>query len=102
LITVERTALYGILKAIGAGSRALFGGVLLQALIVTLVASAIGAAAALTLDAAIPAGGIPFIATAERLLTSVGFLLFAAIVGCAFSLRRVLRADPAAAIGGAQ
>lgn len=100
LITVERTALYGVLKAVGASSRTLFAGVLLQALIVTLVASAIGVAAALALDAAIPAGGLPFSATPARLLGSVGYLLLAAAVGCAFSLRRVLRVAPATAIGG--
>lgn len=102
LITVERVALYGVLKAIGARSGTLFAGVLLQAVVVTLVAGALGAAAALALDAAIPPGGIPFTTSAGRLLTSVAFLLFAAVVGCAFSLRRVLRVDPATAIGGAQ
>jgi putative ABC transport system permease protein len=102
LITVERVALYGVLKAIGASSGTLFAGVVLQAVVVTLVAGAIGAAAALALDAAIPPGGIPFATSAGRLLGSVALLLVAAGVGCAFSLRRVLRVDPATAIGGAQ
>lgn len=100
LLTVERTALYGVLKAIGASSTRLFLGVMFQAVLVTLVAAALGAAAALALDALIPPGAIPFVATPARLLGSVVFLLFAAVVGCAFSLRRVLRIDPAAAIGG--
>ena len=102
LITVERTALYGVLKALGASSRTLFAGVLLQALVVTLIASAIGAAASLALDAAIPAGSIPFVATPARLLSSLAYLVVAALIGCAFSLRRVLRIDPASAIGGGQ
>ena len=102
LITVERTALYGVLKAVGASSRTLFAGVLLQALVVTMIASAIGVAASLALDAAIPAGSIPFTATPARLLSSVAYLLIAALVGCAFSLRRVLNVDPASAIGGDQ
>ena len=102
LITVERTALYGVLKAVGASSRTLFAGVLLQALVVTIVASAIGVAASLALDAAIPAGSIPFVATPARLLSSVAYLLVAAVLGCVFSLRRVLRVDPASAIGGDQ
>ncbi len=102
LITVERTALYGVLKAIGASSGTLFAGVLLQALVVTLAASAIGVAASLALDAVIPAGSIPFTATPGRLLSSIGYLLVAALAGCAFSLRRVLRVDPASAIGGDQ
>ena len=102
LLTVERTALYGVLKAIGASSGTLFAGVLLQAVVVTLCASALGAAAALVLDAVIPAGTIPFVALPGRLISSVAYLLIAAVIGCAFSLRRVLKVDPAAAIGGSQ
>lgn len=102
LITVERIGLYGVLKALGAGSVSLFAGVLLQAVIVTLVACGIGALAAIALAAAIPVGSIPFIATGGRLAGTVLFLLGAAVIGCAFSLRRVLRVDPATAIGGGQ
>ncbi len=102
LITVERVGLYGVLKALGAGSGRLFAGVLLQAGIVTVIACAIGATAALALAALIPAGSIPFAATAGRLSVSTVYLLAAAVIGCAFSLRRVLRVDPATAIGGGQ
>jgi putative ABC transport system permease protein len=102
LITVERVGLYGVLKALGAGSGMLFSGVLLQAVIVTLIACLIGAAAALALDAVIPVGSIPFTAGSGRLVGSTVILLVAAAIGCAFSLRRVLRVDPAQAIGGGQ
>lgn len=102
LITVERTALYGVLKAIGASSSTLLGGVVLQAVVVTLVASLIAAVTAIGVDALVPAGGIPFIATSGRILSSTAFLLVASIVGCAFSLRRVLSVEPATAIGSAQ
>jgi putative ABC transport system permease protein len=102
LLTVERAGLYGVLKAIGASSTTIFAGVVVQAIIVTAVASALGIAAALALDAAIPAGSLPFTVTASRLLTSVAALLFAALLGVAFSLRRVLRVDPASAIGASQ
>jgi putative ABC transport system permease protein len=101
LLTVERTGLYGVLKALGAGSGTLFAGVLLQAVLVTAVASAAGAGLSLLLDAVIPAGSIPFTISAGRLASSVGALLVAAVLGVAFSLRRVLRVDPASAIGGA-
>jgi len=101
LITTERTALYGILKAVGASGPALFAGVVAQAVVVTLVASAIGAGASLALDAVIPPGAIPFDATPSRLVTSVVLLVVASVVGSAFSLRRVLRVDPASAIGTA-
>lgn len=102
LLTVERTGLYGVLKALGAGSGTIFAGVLLQALVVAAVACAVGIGSSLLLDALIPAGSIPYSVTPPRLATTVFSLLFAAVVGCAFSLRRVLRVDPAAAIGGAQ
>ena len=99
LLTVERTALYGVLKAVGATSRSLFAGVVLQAVVVTFVASSVGALLALGLDLAVPPGGIPYTLLPARVLSSVVFLLVAAVVGCAFSLRRVLRIDPASAIG---
>jgi len=99
LLTVERTAMYGVLKAIGARSSTLVGGVVLQAVVVTLIASAIGAGLGLALDLAVPPGSIPFTLTVGRVVTSVVLLLVAACVGSAFSLRRVLRIDPAAAIG---
>lgn len=101
LITVERTPLYGILKAIGGSSSTLFGGVLLQAVSLALLASALGAAAALAMDAAIPPGTLPFDITSTRLAINVTLMVVAAVAGCAFSLRRVLRIDPAAAIGTA-
>lgn len=99
LITVERTALYGILKAVGASSATLFAGVAVQAVVVTLVATVIGVVAALALDAVLPAGALPFEPTPARLAGSVTLLLVAAVLGCALSLRRVLRIDPASAIG---
>ncbi len=99
LITVERIGLYGVLKALGAGSVTLFAGVLAQALAVALAAATIGAAASLALAAALPPDSIPFVASAGRLLSSAAYLVIAALIGCAFSLRRVLRVDPAAAIG---
>ena len=101
LITVERTSLYGILKAIGASSATLFGGVLLQAVLLALLASALGSLAALALDAVIPPGSLPFDITPSRLTINVALMVVAAVAGCAFSLRRVLRIDPAAAIGAA-
>ena len=100
LITVERIGLYGVLKAIGASSRAV-GGVVAQAMVLAIVATLLGVGGSLVLDAVIPPGSIPFEVTASRLVASGLLMLAAAIVGSAFSLRRVLRIDPAAAIGAA-
>lgn len=99
LITIERTTLYGVLKAIGASSSTLFLGVTSQAVAVTLMACTIATLASLGLAVFLPPGTLPFSLSVGRVAFSVGLLLFAAIAGCAFSLRRVLRIDPAAAIG---
>ena len=99
LLTVERVGLYGVLKAIGATSRTLFVGVVVQAVTVALVAVAIGSAFAIALDRTLPPGTIPYQLLTSRLVISGVALVLAAIAGSAFSLRRVLRVDPASAIG---
>jgi putative ABC transport system permease protein len=99
LIVVERTGLYGVLKAMGSRTSALFAGVLTQAATVTLVASLIAGALALALAAALPPGSLPFLLTPGRIAFSVALLLVASVLGCVTSLRRVLRIHPASAIG---
>lgn len=101
LLTVERTSLYGVLKALGAKSSTIFAGLVAQAVVVTLIATFIAAALVVLLDLLIPAGSIPLLITPGRIALSVALLLVAAVLGCAFSLRRVLRIDPASAIGTA-
>ena len=99
LLTVERLALYGVLKALGARTRTLFAGLVAQAVVVTAVASVVAGGLAFLIDTLIPPGSIPLDISGSRVLTSAVLLLVAAVIGCAFSLRRVLRVDPAAAIG---
>jgi putative ABC transport system permease protein len=99
LLTVERVGLYGMLKAIGARSRTLFGGVLLQALIVSAIAAAVGSLFAIVFDLVLPPSALPYELVPTRLVVSTVALILAAMVGSAFSLRRVLRVDPASAIG---
>jgi putative ABC transport system permease protein len=99
LLTVERTALYGVLKALGAKSVTIFAGLVAQAVVVTAIAATIAGVLVLVLDQLIPPGSIPLLVTPARIVVSVLLLLVAAIVGCSFSLRRVLRIDPASAIG---
>jgi putative ABC transport system permease protein len=101
LLVVERTAMYGVLKAIGARSSTIFAGVVAQALVVTAIAGMVAAVTATVLALVIPAGSIPYVMTATRIATTIVLLLVAAVIGCAFSLRRVLRIDPASAIGTA-
>ena len=98
LLTLERIGLYGVLKAIGASSRRLFAGVVLQAVVVAVVSFVVGSALALAAQAALP-DAVPLDLVPARFLTTFIGLLVAAVLGSAISLRRVLRVDPASAIG---
>ncbi len=100
LLTAERAGLYGVLKAVGARSSTLFVGLVTQAITITAIAATVGLAMIAAAALGLPPGTLPFAVTWPRLLGSVWLLLLAAIVGSAFSLRTVLRIDPAQAIGG--
>jgi len=99
LLTVERLSLYGVLKALGAKSLTIFGGLMVQAVVVTLVASTVAGLLVVLLDLVIPPGSIPIFVSPGSILSSTALLLLAAAAGCSFSLRRVLKVDPASAIG---
>lgn len=100
LLTLERSPLYGVLKAIGASTRQLFAGVVLQAVVVATVASVIGSTLAFLLSLAI-SGSLPFQITPGRLAFTFAAMIGAAVFGSVLSLRRVTRIDPASAIGSA-
>ena len=98
-LTLERVPIYGVLKAIGSSSRQLFFGVLVQSLVVSVIAFAIGLAVVAPLAISAPSG-LPFALSANRILITIAGLGSAAILGGLVSLRRVVNIDPAAAIGG--
>lgn len=99
LLTVERTSLYGVLKALGARSSTIFAGLVAQAVVVTAIAALVAGSLVIVLDLLLPPGSIPLLVTPGRIVLSTVLLLVAAVAGCSFSLRRVLRVDPASAIG---
>ncbi len=99
LLTLERLPLYGVLKALGSSSRQLFAGVLLQAIVVTLIAFTVAALLMVALDRNAPAA-LPIQLTNSRLVSTGVGLALAAALGSMLSLRRVMKTDPAAAIGG--
>jgi putative ABC transport system permease protein len=100
LLTLERTGLYGVLKAIGASSSRLFAGVVVQAVVVAVVAFVVGSTLALLGELALPAE-VPLQLTPGRFVFTFIALVVAAVLGSAISLRRVTRIDPASAIGSA-
>ena len=99
LITLEKRGQFAILKAIGSSNRFLLQGVLVQAIIATVAGYVVGWGLSRLLALALPSS-VPV-----EFLTGTALSLFAATilmgaVGALFSFRRIIRIDPAAALGG--
>ena len=98
LLTIERSALYGVLKAIGAPTTRLAAGVLLQAVTIAGIAFATGELVTLGLARLIPAE-VPLALESSRAVSTFIGIVVAAAIGGLVSLRRIARVDPATAIG---
>jgi putative ABC transport system permease protein len=99
LVTLEKRGQLAILKAIGASNAFLLQGVLVQALIATVLGYVVGYGLAgllgLILPPTVPVAFLPATAVSLFLATvAMGAL------GAVFSFRRVIRIDPASALGG--
>jgi len=97
LVTLERTALYATLKALGAPSGRLALGVVFQSVVVALGAVVLGGAVTFALEQVIP-DAVPVQVEPSRVVTSSVLVLVTAAVGALVSLRRIVRIDPATAI----
>lgn len=98
LLTLERIGLYAVLKAIGGSTPQIFAGVVTQALVVAAGSFVLGAVVVYGLSPVL-ADALPFQLVPSRTVTTFVLLLVTAVVGSAVSLRRVVKVDPAAAIG---
>jgi putative ABC transport system permease protein len=96
-VTLERTPLYAVLKALGMSSRQLFTGVVIQVLLVTVTAAGVAAVATWGLTH-VPLE-LPTSMRPVRFVETVVALGVTSVVGSVLSLRRVVRVDPASAIG---
>lgn len=97
LSALERSRDMAVFKATGASSGDLVAGLVLQALVLSLAASAVAVVLAIALAPLFPAG----ISLTSRLLLSVPVVaVVVGIVGSLAGLRRTLAADPALAFGG--
>lgn len=99
LITLEKRGQFAILKAIGSSNPLLLRGVLIQALFATVVGFLLGFGlsrlVALMLPARVPVEFLP----GTGMTAFVATVLMGAI-GAALSFRRIIRIDPASALGG--
>ena len=98
LITLERVDLYAVLKALGARTGDLLAGISAQAVGVSLVALLLGFGLSVAFVGLLPAELPVRLVPARLLQTAIGVML-SALLGSLFTLRRVLRIDPAEAIG---
>ncbi len=98
LITLERVRLYAVLKALGTRSRDLVAGVAAQAVAVAAGALVVGGALAVAFVALLPPD-LPVQLEPSRGLQLAAGTLATALAGALLTLRRILRVDPARAIG---
>ena len=98
LITLERVGLYAVLKALGAGTKDLMAGISAQAVLVSVVALLLGFGLSLIFANLIP-DELPVRIEPPRLIQTAIGVIVTSLMGSLFSLRRVLRIDPAEAIG---
>lgn len=99
LVVLEKRELFAALKALGASTTKLGGGVVLQAVGATATAVVVGAGAAWLVGQVLPTD-IPFLFRPETLVFSAALTVTAGVVGAVLSLRRISRIDPATALGG--
>lgn len=98
VITLQKTNLFGVLKAVGATTRVLVLDLIGQVIVLTLVGAIIGAALANGIAMLIPAN-VPF-SLSNRIVIVYGIvLLIVAALGSLLSAVRIARIDPLIAIG---
>lgn len=98
VMTLQKTAQFGLLKAIGASTGTLAGSVVAQMLLLTLLAVTAAAAVTLGMVQLLPAG-MPFHLTPGNVAAASGLLLVVAALASLLSVRRVARVDPLIALG---
>jgi putative ABC transport system permease protein len=98
IITLQKTNLFGVLKALGATTRTLALDLIGQVMLLTLIGAAIGAALANLVAAMIPAN-VPFSLSNDVVIIYGIVLLIVAALGSLLSVLRIARIDPIIAIG---
>lgn len=96
-VTLERSPLYAVLKAVGASSRQLFGALLTQVTAMSDVAVVLAVLLAIGLTH-LPLG-VPAHLDRDHVIATALALRTVAGIAAALSLRRVVRIDPADALG---
>lgn len=100
LVTLEKRNQFAVLKAIGMSSRKLLGGVFLQAVVASVVGFVGGLALSRIVGAVIPAD-VPALFLNDTAASVFVTTIATGALGALLSFRRIVKIDPATAIGGA-
>lgn len=100
VLTLQKTAQFGVLKVIGATTGVLGRDLLGQVVLLTLTGIIAGALLTVGIASVIPTS-IPFLLEREIIILFGGVLLGVALLGALLSLRRIATIDPLTAIGRA-
>lgn len=100
LITLEKRNEYAVLKAVGMSNWTLIGAIFTQAIVASVIGFTIGFGLSRLAGIVIPAD-IPALFLAPTAVTLLVITLVMGALGAVFSFRRVIKIDPASALGGA-
>ncbi|GAA0594129.1 ABC transporter permease [Virgibacillus siamensis] len=101
VITLQKKAQFGVLKALGAKTSYLMRNLLVQVIILSVIC--IGAAAAMTFGVGkLLPEAMPFVLSSDLMLLSAALLLAVSVIGSLVSLSQVVKVDPKEAIEGAE
>jgi putative ABC transport system permease protein len=98
LTALERMRDFAVLKAVGASSSALAGGLALQAVLLSMVAAVLAAVLATLLEPLFP---LPVVISRLALVSLPAVAVFVGLLASLAGLRRVTGSDPTAAFGSA-
>ena len=100
IMTLQKTAEFGVLKAIGTSMSYLTCTLVCQIVLLALAGIALGAALSFAIAQLIPAS-VPFLLDSGRITVFGAVMLTVALIGSLLSLIRIARVDPLTAIGHA-
>ncbi|MFZ0015514.1 MAG: ABC transporter permease [Acidimicrobiia bacterium] len=100
LVTLEKRNQFAVLKAIGMPNRTLVAAVFTQAVVTSIIGFVIGYGLLRLAELFIPPS-VPALFLVDTAATVAVITLFMGAIGAVFSFRRIIRIDPASALGGA-
>lgn len=99
IITIQKEREYGVMKALGVGTRRIAAHICLQVLVVSVLGAAIAAALVAWMSGMLPAS-MPFYLQAGPAAVVMAAFVAISLLGGLASVARVARVDPVRAIGG--